>query len=536
MAADITPIRGGRQPPESPPTGESRPTVYINGGELPEMCDLAEQALVDGGYDIFRQGGRLVTIATDGPDTRIHRDIGAPRVVQVTPVMLRDVATRAIIWQRFDARDKDWRVVDCPMSVAATICERVSTRFRELVAYTECPTLRPDGSPVLASGYDDQTGLYLLQAGAAALKCSPVDPTPEDARWDLETLRSAVDSFPYLTPDDHDAMVAGMMTAVHARAVAAAPMIAITATTPGTGKSYAADCMAVTATGRPGAVLSLGPDAAEADKRLASAMLGGDSLIHLDNVERPLGGDMLCQVITQPAISTRPLGASNMVRLPCRSVLIATGNNLVIKGDLTRRVLLIRLDAKTERPETIFHPRDTLGDIRSHRSRLIRAVLQIGIAYRLAGSPMPTHPGYAPLAGFGAWEQLVRRPLLWLGARDPLAPSEALREDDPDRSAMRALFGAIRATYGSEAVTAAQIAEDATRASPRYDGGGRDHDNPDLHDAIEQIAGGKPNARALGYALRRYRGRMVDGYVLEAAGPTGRAKVQGWRVRSVTGD
>jgi putative DNA primase/helicase len=51
--------------------------------------------------------------------------------------------------------------------------------------------------------------------------------------------------------------------------------------------------------------MSQGKDEAETEKRLHSAMLAGDTLISLDNCDEPLGGDVLCQILTQPSIKPK---------------------------------------------------------------------------------------------------------------------------------------------------------------------------------------------------------------------------------------
>lgn len=535
MAAKITPIRrdGDARPPSEPPDN-SRPVIVLEDGQLHESANQGERALIAAGANVYQRGGGLVAIADRGPDDRIQREPLAPRLVPVSPVHMRELLTRHAAWVRYDGRRQDYRAVDCPMSVAAALCERGQWRFPELIGIIHAPTLRIDGSLLHEPGYDAAgSGLYLMPEGAL-LDHSPraAELARERATEAAEHLLEAFSSFPFVSSADRVGAAAMVMTALIARSVPAVPMAVITAPTPGTGKSLLADGCSCIATGRSAAVMSLGRDANEAEKRIAGMMLSGDLIPHLDNVERTLEGDLLCQTISQGWIVIRPLGGSAMLRVPARCFFVATGNNVVVRGDLTRRVMLIRLDAGMERPETRTFERDFLADIRANRAGLVRAALVVMRAYQLAGCPPIER--HTPYGSFEAWDRLVRRPLLWLGLSDPLAPAEQLRADDPDRSAMRALFNALRETYGDQIVTAATMAEDAARAAARFDGGGREHDHPELHDALEQIAGANPNARQIGYALRRYRGRMVDGLVLEAAGPTGRAKVQGWRIKSIS--
>lgn len=79
----------------------------------------------------------------------------------------------------------------------------------------------------------------------------------------------------------------------------------------------------------------------------------------LDNIERPLKGELLCQVATQTEIRLRPLSTSCMVTVSTSAFICCTGNNLSVVGDLKRRVCLIRLDAGVERPEHLANSRTT---------------------------------------------------------------------------------------------------------------------------------------------------------------------------------
>jgi hypothetical protein len=47
----------------------------------------------------------------------------------------------------------------------------------------------------------------------------------------------------------------------------------------------------------------------------------------------------------------RKLGKSEAVPVPTNCLIIATGNNLTFRGDITRRVVVCRLDARQERPD-----------------------------------------------------------------------------------------------------------------------------------------------------------------------------------------
>ena len=43
------------------------------------------------------------------------------------------------------------------------------------------------------------------------------------------------------------------------------------------------------------------------EKRLGAALIAGDRIISIDNCERPLGGELLCQALTQRILKPRVL-------------------------------------------------------------------------------------------------------------------------------------------------------------------------------------------------------------------------------------
>jgi putative DNA primase/helicase len=92
-------------------------------------------------------------------------------------------------------------------------------------------------------------------------------------------------------------------------------------------------------------VISQGRTEEELEKRLGAALLAGDTAIALDNCEHPLESSFLCQALTQQKLSIRMLGVSKNVETPVNAAIFATGNNLSIVGDLTRRALICALDA-----------------------------------------------------------------------------------------------------------------------------------------------------------------------------------------------
>jgi putative DNA primase/helicase len=345
-----------------------------------------------------------------------------------------------------------------------------------------------------------------------------------DAHDGADCLLNLIDSFPLVALEDRTAVLASIITALVRRSLPSAPMFCVTAPTPGTGKTMLAETACVIATGRRASVMTLGQDDAETEKRLAGMYLAGVLAVMLDNIERPIGGELLCQANTQPSLSLRPLGSSSVVNVPTHALLLATGNNLAVVGDLKRRVCMIRLDAKTERPELRTFERNHLDEVFARRGELIRAALTIPMAYIAAGCPRIDD--LPPLGSFDEWDRLVRRPLVWLGMPDPLKASEYLRDQDPDLANMRALFAAWKGAFADKAVTVSEI----VAAGLERQAMGSELLRPDLFDSLQVICAEKPNARRLGNWLRIHRDRIVDGMRLDQAGMDGKAKVAKWRI------
>ncbi len=103
---------------------------------------------------------------------------------------------------------------------------------------------------------------------------------------------------------------------------------------------------------RAGRVFAQGATLEEFEKRFSVQLMIGRQIIAIDNINNDLDGDLLNQSLTQDRVDLRILGESRKVTARCSTVNTATGNNLKLVGDLTRRSVIARLDPKTERPET----------------------------------------------------------------------------------------------------------------------------------------------------------------------------------------
>jgi hypothetical protein len=481
----------------------TRPQIEVRAGELHLLATQGEDALVKAEAPFYNRGGIVRPIvdevlAAKGGRTKVAR------LTEVTCDMLVDHLSRCADWTRFDGRKKRTVLTDPPRTIAATILARDGEwKFPCLAGVITTPTLRPNGTILSTPGYDRATQLLLLDP--PPLPTIPEKPSKADALRALAMLDSLLDEFPFVDGASRSVALSALITPVVRGAMPVAPLHATSAPVAGSGKSYIIDLAAAISIGQRAPVMAAGRDETETEKRLVSALIGGQPIISIDNVNGDLGGDFLCQMIERPLITPRVLGFTKQVRLESRATCFATGNNIHMVGDMTRRVILCSLDPNMERPELREFKGHPFDAVLADRGRYVAAALIIARAYAAAGYPevLPS------LASFEDWSRIVRSALVWLGKPDPVKTMEAARADDPTTSSLRAALVAWHGAVGSASLTTSKIIEAARQLNSL---GNRI--NGDLYQALVDVAeerGGGINARRLGRWLGRHRGRVIDG-------------------------
>lgn len=473
--------------------------------ELPRMVNMASEAAVMDGAPLYARGTSLVrpiSIQTAAASRGIKRAEGSTVLVPVEKPALVEILTDLIDWRRYDGRKDAWKPVACPPVVAETmLARRGDWPFPQLSAVVSAPTMRPDGTILNAPGFDRDTGI--LFATELAWPQVPDRPTIDEARAAHAALCDLVSSFPFVAPSDRAAALSMIATALVRPCLPSAPMFGVNAPTPGTGKSKLVDIAAVLATGQAASVLSAPREEAEMQKQIGAALMAGDPFITLDNIEYPLRSEFLCQTLTQGQVTVRVLGESRTLKLPTGSTFCATGNSLRFAGDLTRRVVLINLDAGMERPEERVFKADAVTVAKARRVELVIAALTILRAFIVHRGPKIV----PALGSFESWSNLVRSALMWMGEADPLSNAEKVRENDPERERTAAILSALPA---GKDWTAADIGrmlqQDRERGVDM-----RAHEA--LADALGEFSerNGQFNAVRFGHFLRKHAGRIIDG-------------------------
>jgi putative DNA primase/helicase len=315
------------------------------------------------------------------------------------------------------------------------------------------------------------------------------------------------------------------------------PIHVLDAPAPGTGKSYVLDVASTVITGRPQPVLGFGRDNKEFEKRIAACIIEGDTIISIDNVTRPLGGEALNRVTSQPIVTVRILGRTERVKVEFRGLFSANGNNIAIEGDMTRRTLLGRLDTGMERPEEREFADDPVKLVLADRGKYLAAALVIVRAYIAAGMS----GRLKPLAGYQEWSDCVRSALVWLGAGDPCATMRIVREQDRVLGTLTTVLACWHAAFGEEKRTAKRAIEQASKVVLPPDKPGKppeiladDHPLRALGTALGAVCTvrGELDGDKLGKWLRDNKGRVAKGLRFVEAG-TVHSGAKAWRVEVV---
>jgi putative DNA primase/helicase len=484
----------------------ARPLIQIRGGMLSAMATEAERHLLEAGVPFYQRAGKLVRPVVEDVPASDGRKTTTVAPHEIDDTYMRDQLCRTTAWQRYIRREGVWVDADAPKEVAQTIRARVGDwAFAPVSGVITTPTLRPDGSILKASGYDTATRLLLVDP--PAMPEIPDQPTREDGEVALRTLNELLDEFPFLDAASRSVALSTLITPVVRGAMTVAPMHVGRAPTAGSGKSFLFDTASAIATGQRCTVIAAGRTEEETEKRLAACVLAGYQLVSIDNVNGELGGDFLCQVIERPVVSPRVLGRSEQPRIPNRMTLFATGNNMRLLGDMTRRAIISSLDAGVERPELREFKRNPVELVLADRGRYVAAALTVVRAYFVAHRPNPR----PRLASFGEWSDTVRSALTWLGQADPVDTMTLARAEDPELQALTAVVEAWVAEIGAgraHFATAAQLLAKAQEKDER-----EEWEHPALREAVEMVG---HTSKLIGKWLAKNRNRIVGNYRMAA--------------------
>lgn len=505
-----------------------RDIVYVTYDEHSVNDQVASKLCRD--KEIFKRGGRLVRVLSDAElEDGIERPGNQPRIIGISKSTLREKVSRHVEFLK-PAEDAETDCLDVrpPQWCINAILDRGDwPNVPVLTGVTTTPVVRDDGSVLTKPGYDPRTGLFLQAVGDMPdLKANPIQ---DDAIRAAKDLLEVFSDFPFETPAHRSGVLALILTSLARHAFnGPSPLFLIDANVRGSGKTLLVDLVCCIIRGGCIARMPNPGDDDECRKRITALALAGDSFVLIDNIVGTLGCPSLDAALTGTEWKDRKLGVSEMVSLPLYVTWCATGNNVALEGDMSRRVQHIRLESPHENPErrTDFVHEDIRRHVLQKRTDLLGNAITILSAFLQAGKPSQGLPAWGSFTG---WSDVVRNAVVWCGEADPgLARQELADVADQDLNAARQIM-----EYwpdidpNNEGVTASQI---ITRLNENPGSCGH------FYAALQELCACRgdelPSPRAIGNRFRSIRRRIIGSKCLNYR--KGSARIRYWYIASAS--
>lgn len=353
-----------------------------------------------------------------------------------------------------------------PKSIASYVLSEGKWPFPPLEAITRSPTIRQDGSIAQLPGYDPATRLYYHRASEEAVDV-PDNPTPAAVEAALALIEELFYDFPF----DCDASRANAMALLLSPLIQPAisdvtPLFLIDAPTAGSGKSLLAIVTGIISAGVMPDFTTAPTKDEEWPKKITAILSAGPSLVVIDNVKYTLQSADLAAMLTARSWKDRVFGKNTeTVTLPNRAVWIATGNNIQLGGDIPRRCVWIRIDARQSKPherQGFLHPNLTQWAM-ENRGWLLAALLTLCRAWYAAGCPACRLPAFG---SFESWTRIAGGILAHAGVTGFLENRDRLWEQsDTESSEWEAFLAKWREVYGERPVTPKELVSDIESGS-----------------------------------------------------------------------
>jgi hypothetical protein len=505
---------------------DDRPKIVITTEEH-RVNEAALDAL-SRDQQLYQHGGTLVYVVSGGKKVgAVSRPADCPRIATLPAPVLRERLTRAVRFMTVVGTNNGRsEIVDAhppAWSVKAIHTRGIYPGIRPLKGIVEVPILRADGTILDTPGYDTETGLLYLPNGQPPRVSA--NPSAQEVRAARDLLLDLVCDFPFEGPAHRSSWLSSLFTPLGRHAFdGPAPLHLFDANVRGSGKTLLAEISALIVTGRDIARTPNPRNDEESRKLILALALSGGSLVLIDNVAGQLGSPALDAALTATSWSDRILGRSQIVTMPLSVTWLASGNNIILAGDTTRRVAHCRLNCQHEHPEErdgFRHPK-LLAYVREHRGKFLAAALAILRGYFAARCPQSCIRSWG---SYEAWSDLIRQCIVWLDLPDPGDTREEIRAGaNQDGRVLAALLFALHESdpHGAGMTTTQMIAgiNRPTFASLR----------DAIHELCDTPFGKPPSARSLGNKLKHLRGRVIGGRALEMR--QGLAGFATWRVVS----
>lgn len=478
--------KGMASPRTPPPAGARQPRVEVMDedgatswtGVLPEV--LIPGAHQDGTKQIQQGTGKFAReVITGLPDATIFRNATIPGTLSGSPTIFRELTAEQArmlvddhVWLYSMKPDKDAgsRREFHPMSadlgrLVVEAC-RHDIRIPQVRRIVRHPCIVGENWDWLQPGWNPNVGIWYDEP--EELRGIMPHPNP-----DASVIADLLVDFPF--GGDRDVGVQDcilfLLTAVLFDVIRGPkPILMITSPMQGTGKSLLAKDVigGILYGGRGIPVIILGHDEAERQKQMTSIFLDGKSIVLFDNVTGRLNSPTLAAATTGSVYEGRILGVSKTEKFDNNLLVIITGNNLAMTGEIARRCLQIRLQTNMANPHlrTGFKHEDIAAFVRANRRTIMEHILGMAWAFREARHTAPSAD--VRMGAFEGWVNTVVRCARYNGLDHAMTGyAESVRAYDADSQDLVAFLSAWLRAFADSFVQTKQ-AMDIVNASGVY--------------------------------------------------------------------
>jgi len=429
-------------------------------GDLARAVDRAWSVLLASNRTpwLFRAGGLPSWVVPD--------DEGRPMVAPITDERLRHVLARLANWRRMDSRG-DIVPAHPPMSQVKSLLATPDPALPVLAGIVTTPVFGRGGVLLTEPGYHADARLLYQPVPGFEVPPIPEQPTAvEIAAARTLIVDDLLGEFPFTSAAERAHAVALLLLGfLRAMVDGPTPLHLIEKPTPGTGATLMVDAIATILTGSGVGAMTEASDEEEWRKRITAKLRQIPVLVLIDNLKRQLDASALAAALTAPFWEDRILGASEITRLPIRSLWVATGNNPTFSNEMARRLVRIRLDAGVASPaqRTGFRHPDLMVWVRANRARLVAACLTLGRAWIAAGRPSGTRT----IGSYESWAQIMGGVLEVAGIEGFLGNLDEMMEaSDSEGGAWCSFVSAWWDRFGTADVGTGDLFELAANCEP----------------------------------------------------------------------
>lgn len=369
------------------------------------------------------------------------------------------------------------------------------------------PYLDDNDELIIEPGYNSQTQLYGSWHKEDYKELSSLRVSYCECLKQIETINKELfRDVLFKEEKDRTATFVATMTAILRPQLEIAPLIHVTAPTPGSGKSFLCQLIGKFATNKDIDVNIFPKTEEEFNKTILASLYNNRSVINFDNIDKDIvAHPSFCAILTSSSFSARKLGTTSDITTTTRILFLSSGNNVNPVNDMARRTMVIELDPKCEKPLNRKFSIDPKYNLETKKTQYIIGLLKVILGWVQAGKPFKQTKG----VGFEQWVKYCVQPFLWLGLKDPLEGMSTQFQDNSYNEDLFILLKTLFEKYNQYPFKIKQVVAEAMLQVNSFT------TRKDLYEAIKDVIGverdGSINKKKLGWYFKNKNGQVVRG-------------------------